>query len=992
MATNTEKVVVQVIVKGGKDLDNLTKKTGDATKSTGGLTKGMAKMAGGILAAAAAFRKIGQVISGAIKSFTAFEFQMAKVKAISGASEKDFKKLSNTAQDLGRSTFFTAQQVAELQTNFAKLGFSTKEILNAQEATLLLATATGSDLGRAAVVAGAAVRGFRLDASETTRVVDVMTLAFNSSALDIEKWQTSMTKVAPIAAGMNIELEDTAAIMGTLTDAGIEASIAGTSMRNIFLKMKDSSSDLSKFLGFTVNSSVDLSEALKKLGTASDTTLDGLVNIRQVAAFSVMVRGAKRVEKLTEELRNAKGAAEEAASIIGDTLEGAFKRLTSASQGLAIKLTADLGGGLQDMIDGFANFINKLTDSSEAIANTVRALITLGKWIGAMALGIKLYAVASLGATTATGAFRRALVLARVASRAFTTSINISRVAMKKFLIGSGIGIVVVLLTELASAFIFSGDSAEDAAGKNDTYTESLKKQAAAQKQLDDINEKPLAKTREQGQLDLQNQNALIKSYEDVIEINKEKLKIVGLTSEEERKLNDTITRQSEALLELETKKLRIQKNNSQLRQNILKKNFDNDIKAEEKRNRDLIKEEKLKLLADEITKKQFNHNIEQLELIHLDRMISVKNKHKEDSIDLEEELLDLQIKIHTDKEEQTRSLIALAKEEMAILLKMPEETEEEITKKHELIDILQLEIDKLLALGRAKDKQVEKNKEIIEFNPYQSTLEDLDELIAKDKQAADERIANGERVLNAMTVTSDAIFSILNSNASRRATTDEKILEERKQAGLITEKEYEDGVEAIQRKAFERKKRMDIAQVVIDTALAIAKIQLNAAVMKSNPVTILFAGMSISQIGLAMATGAAQIAVIASQKFANGGMIEEFADGGMVNGKSHAQGGEKFAVGGRVVELEGGEAVINKRSTAMFSSQLSAMNSAGGGVKFADGGLLNQPSFSQQQFNALGQNQMMGAMGGSSKVVVVEADITDSQNTVSVIQSQATI
>ena len=125
---------------------------------------------------------------------------------------------------------------------------------------------------------------------------------------------------------------------------------------------------------------------------------------------------------------------------------------------------------------------------------------------------------------------------------------------------------------------------------------------------------------------------------------------------------------------------------------------------------------------------------------------------------------------------------------------------------------------------------------------------------------------------------------------------------------------------------------------------------------------------------------------------FGDGGIIETFANGGMVHGRSHAQGGEKFAVGGRVVELEGGEAVINKRSTAMFSRQLSAMNAAGGGVKFADGGLLNMPSFSQQQFTALGQSQMMGAMGSSGKVVVVESDITDSQNTVNVIQSEATI
>ena len=272
--TLTRSIVVQVVVKGGKQLDNLDKKTGKATKSVGGLTKGMAKMAGGVALAAAAFRGISKVVSSAISTFKDFEFQMAKVKAVSGASSLDFQKLSQSAEELGRSTFFTATQVAELQTNYAKLGFTTKEILQAQEATLLLATATGSDLARAAIVAGAAVRGFGLDASETGRVTDVMTLAFASSALDIEKWQTSMTKVAPIAESMNIPLENTAAIMGALTDAGIEASIAGTSMRNIFLKMKDPTSKLSKFLGFTVNSADDLTKAMDKLQTAGDKTLD----------------------------------------------------------------------------------------------------------------------------------------------------------------------------------------------------------------------------------------------------------------------------------------------------------------------------------------------------------------------------------------------------------------------------------------------------------------------------------------------------------------------------------------------------------------------------------------------------------------------------------------------------------------------------------------------------------------------------------------------
>ena len=65
MATNTEKVVVQVVVQGDKQLDNLTKKSGTATKSFG-------KMAAGVLAAAAAFKTISNVIGSSIKTFTAF--------------------------------------------------------------------------------------------------------------------------------------------------------------------------------------------------------------------------------------------------------------------------------------------------------------------------------------------------------------------------------------------------------------------------------------------------------------------------------------------------------------------------------------------------------------------------------------------------------------------------------------------------------------------------------------------------------------------------------------------------------------------------------------------------------------------------------------------------------------------------------------------------------------------------------------------------------
>lgn len=119
---------------------------------------------------------------------------------------------------------------------------------------------------------------------------------------------------------------------------------------------------------------------------------------------------------------------------------------------------------------------------------------------------------------------------------------------------------------------------------------------------------------------------------------------------------------------------------------------------------------------------------------------------------------------------------------------------------------------------------------------------------------------------------------------------------------------------------------------------------------------------------------------------FAKGGLT----NGGMFEGASHANGGVKFAVGGRIMEAEGGEAIINKRSTARFRPILSAINSYNGnGVKFADGGLIN----SGEKFAMGGELrsiQQMVSGGGSSKVVMVESDVTKTQGRVSSLEAQA--
>ena len=839
MATNTEKIVVQVVVQGEKDLQRLEKRTGTTTRSFG-------KMAAGVLGAVAAFKQITGAVSNALRSFRDFEFQMAKVKAITGANRSEFLKLTKTAQDLGRSTFFTAQQVAELQTNYGKLGFTTQEIIAAQEATLNLATATDSDLARAAIVAGSAVRGFGLDASETQRVVDVMAVAFTSSALDIEKWQTSMTKVAPIAKSAGFSIEDTAAIMAQLSDSGIEASIAGTSLRNILLKMQDPNSDLVKSFGKTIHSLDDLVPALTKFSKEGGSLAEimEVVDLRQSAAFEQMITSRQRTLELRDALEDANGAAEEMARIVGDTLEGALKRSESAWQGFQIAFIDNFGESLKNITDGFATFINKITDFVEipiseklegdrvamndlfnALQDTNISQDTRNKLVTELNTKYGEYLPNIVTEKTNLEDLKVAQVEANAAMLQRVTILA----AEEK-------------LTEIRKRQI---DNEIEAATLAKEQSESLREQTEAR-----INTNERLKTSLSGvDVEMSNANMAVKENTNNLRINKE----------EADKLAEEYETAATAALELGV-----------------------DVDA-------LVKSLNVSTSATNKSTKATTANTTAKELNN----------------DVDREMLDFRV---------TQMMMGYLKEE-------------EIAKLQE--DLKKREIQDLRNLLKVQGD------------------------VGINRVAIAQRIFDLERELNKQS----------------QEDKDKAFAEDVKRAALSGES-AEDAA-----KRLIRAKIMEAVSLYIVGAFA------------ANPL-----------LGAIVAAGAGSLIsgvfenAFSNITFANGGMIQEFANGGMVNGKSHAQGGEKFAVGGRVVELEGGEAVINKRSTAMFRSQLSAMNSAGGGVKFADGGLLNMPSFSQQQFNALGQNQMMGAMGGQSKVVVVEADITNSQNAVNVIQSDARI
>ena len=325
------------------------------TADTKNFAKGMAAVAA---LATAAFVAVVKVTAD-------FEKQLSKLRAVSGANETQMVALEKKARDLGKTTAFTASEVAKLQFELAKLGFTTNDILNSSGGILDLAAGLGVELSDAATLAGSTIRAFGLETTETGRVVDVLAKAASSSALDFSKLTESLKIAAPIASGFNISIEDTVAMLGALADAGIHGSIAGTGLRQTFIELNKKGITLADALN-QVNESTD------PIGTAME-----LVGKRAAGAFAILSQNQGKFNTLADELRNAHGAANEMRLIMEDNLIGDFDKLKSAVTEMALRLGEATTGPLRSFVQWLTDVINGTETTLGLLDSMSRAFLFL---------------------------------------------------------------------------------------------------------------------------------------------------------------------------------------------------------------------------------------------------------------------------------------------------------------------------------------------------------------------------------------------------------------------------------------------------------------------------------------------------------------------------------------------------------------------------------------------------------------------------------------
>mgnify|MGYP000011530113 FL=1 len=300
------------------------------------------------------------------KTFAAFEQQMAKVKAVSGATASEFAELEGNAKQLGASTRFSASEVAGLQTEFAKLGFTASEITKVTGATLALAQATDSDLARSAEVAGSTLRAFGMDASETGRVADVMALSFSSSALDMEAFAESMKYVAPVANSAGMSIEQTTAMLGALSNAGIKGSQAGTALRRIISELGATGGDVAGAIENLAKKGLNLADAKDEVGRSAQS------------ALLVLLKEIQTVGQLETSFNNAAGSANKMSNIMDNTAEGSMARLRSAVEAAQISFGEALApviNKVASIVSTLATKFSELSPSTQKIIAVISALV-----------------------------------------------------------------------------------------------------------------------------------------------------------------------------------------------------------------------------------------------------------------------------------------------------------------------------------------------------------------------------------------------------------------------------------------------------------------------------------------------------------------------------------------------------------------------------------------------------------------------------------------
>jgi len=325
-----------------------------------------------------------------------FEEGMNRVQAVSGATRVQMAALSTEARRLGAETRFSAEQAADALGFLAMAGFGAEKSLSSLEGTLQLAAAAQLGLGQSADIVSNILTGFALNTEDLTRVNDVLVNTFTTTNTNLVQLGEAFKFVGPIAASAGVTIEETAAAIGLLGNAGLQATLGGTALRGMFTRLLSPSNEAKEILDEFGISAVDahgkllpLTDILRQLGPLASDTARLMAVFGERAGPGVAALLSQGVDALEDQIERVKqsGTAARVAEIQMQGLNAKLDALSSAFSELQLAI-AD-AGLLEFATNGatsLANFTRELAKLDPAVLSFATALTALTALTGPLLL------------------------------------------------------------------------------------------------------------------------------------------------------------------------------------------------------------------------------------------------------------------------------------------------------------------------------------------------------------------------------------------------------------------------------------------------------------------------------------------------------------------------------------------------------------------------------------------------------------------------------
>lgn len=381
-------------------------RTRDSLRKTSVQMEGVSRAAKRMLVVATA------AVGGLLYVFGRFEQTMSRVHAITGANQQVFAGLVSSAEELGRTTKFTAKQAGDAMGYLAVAGFKSNEIISSMPAVLNLAAAGQLDMATASNIAAKVMKGMGIEAAGLGRAVDVLAKAFTTSNTDLNQLGEAMKFIGPVARSMGKSIEDVVADIQILSNAGLQGSLAGTTLRNAYTRLAggvaEAKSKLDALGVVTIDTNGklrntadivdDLNAALVGKGEAEKSAvIMQIFGMRAGPGMSAMLNeGGAALRKFQAQLGDAGGTAKRIADIQMATFFGALTKLKSAAEGLGISLGRALAPTVKALAVVLKTVVGWLNGWSATSKKVVAAVVflTMGvlALVASLAVGIKILA------------------------------------------------------------------------------------------------------------------------------------------------------------------------------------------------------------------------------------------------------------------------------------------------------------------------------------------------------------------------------------------------------------------------------------------------------------------------------------------------------------------------------------------------------------------------------------------------------------------------